>query len=78
MLENKKFKSADGKFEIGIDPDGSYGYFEHEVYGDELGGGLWFENGELVDFDGCCVLPREVGEALVKEGFTVDLELNCE
>ena len=26
MLENKKFKSADGKFEIGIDPDGSYGY----------------------------------------------------
>ena len=66
------------KFEVGIDKKKQYGYFEHEYYGDELGGGLWFENDELVDYDGCSVLPIEVAEAIEKLGFKIDTEHFCE
>ena len=59
-----------GKFEICI---GSHtedmGYFEHDVYGDELGGGLWFEGKKLVDYDGVYSLPDEVIEGLEKLGY---------
>ena len=46
------------------------GAFEHKVYGDEYGGGLWFENKELYDYDGIPgYVPREICDALEKEGF---------
>lgn len=65
-------------FEIGYDEEENYGYFEHHKYGDECGGGLWFESGELTDFDGTFVLPKEVGKALIKEfELEIDLELYC-
>jgi len=47
-------------FEVGINLLGSYGYFEHNEYGEEIGGGLWFEDGALVDYDGTFELPMEV------------------
>ena len=31
-------------FEVGIHDDNKTGWFYHHKYGDEFGGGLWFEN----------------------------------
>lgn len=50
------------------------GYFEHEEYGDEYGGGLWFEGKNLVDYDGVFELPKEVIQALRDTGFYVGEE----
>ena len=50
------------------------GYFEHEEYGDEYGGGLWFKGKNLVDYDGVFELPKEVIQALRDLGFYVDPE----
>lgn len=36
--------------------------------------GLWFENNELSDYDGCFALPNEVIVLLRASGFTVDKE----
>ncbi len=47
-------------FEVGIDLEGRRGFFEHDVYGEEVGGGLWFKDGALVDYDGTFELPMEV------------------
>ena len=47
-------------------------YFEHNEYGDECGGGLWFDGSELDDYDGVGCLPRAVGRALRELGITVD------
>jgi len=54
-------------FEIEI--DGNKGYFEHVHFGDEVGGGLWFEGKELVDYDGVYSLPKEVADKLKKLGY---------
>lgn len=62
----------EGKWEVHIDPQRAYGYFEHDDYGE--GGGLWFEGtGKLIlrDYDGQYVLPPEVAKALRAEGITV-------
>lgn len=45
------------------------GHFEHDEFGDERGGGLWFqanEDGklEIIDYDGRVCLPDRVIEAL--------------
>ena len=66
------------RFEIGIHDESSgmphrHGWFEHEDYGDEYGGGLWFKDGELVDYDGIAdYLPTEILDALEGQGFNVD------
>ena len=40
--------------------------------GDEFGGGLWFENNKLTDYDGISdFLPLEVVEAIINFGFVV-------
>lgn len=80
---NKKIQV--GKFEIQVDEAARYGYFEHEDYGDEAGGGLWFsfdhdEDGELTsdtrlhleDYDGMSCLPKQVTEGLRALGYVVD------
>ena len=41
------------------------GSYEHDRYGEDVGGGLWVEKHELIDYDGMYKLPEEVIEALV-------------
>jgi len=63
------------KFEVEINKKNQYGSFEHEDGDEKLGGGLWFENDELIAYSGCCsTLPTEVAEALVKLGFKINVE----
>lgn len=59
-------------FEIKIDPENSYGYFEHNHVGDMCAGGLWFNNKTLVDYDGVFELPKEVTDALYEAQYNVD------
>ena len=61
-------------FEVGIHDDRKHGWFEHNEYGDEYGGMLWFnDDGILYDYDGIGgYLPREILDALEAEGFNVD------
>lgn len=59
-----------GKWEVGIDSKKQYGYFEHDDYGE--GGGLWFANNSLYDFDGCSILPANVKSAIEQCGFVVE------
>lgn len=65
------------RFEVGVHEGNEYGYFEHEEYGEELGGGLWFENNELIEFDGVMLLPDEVADILQSLGFKVDKKHFC-
>lgn len=65
------------KYDVCIYSDGSYGYFENWHYGEEDGGGLWFENGELVDFDGVSFLPDCVADSIIELGFAVDKKQFC-
>lgn len=48
------------------------GYFEHKELGDNCGGGLWFDQGELVDYDGVYHLSDEVLEVLEAAGINID------
>ena len=48
------------------------GSFEHRLYGEELGGGLWFdEEGRLIDYDGVYELPTVVVDTLMSEDFII-------
>ena len=76
MNYDKKLNTK--KFTVEISTIEQYGYFEHDVYGDELGGGLWFENNELVDFDGCMALPLEVADAIIEMKCKVDKDIFCQ
>jgi len=63
-------------FEVRLKIDRTEGTFEHLTRGEDVGGELVFKsnfNGddELVDYDGVYVLPQEVLEVLVAEGFEV-------
>ena len=63
-------------FELRIDTDAGYGYFEHRELGDECGGGLWFMGDpptELYDFDGVAELPSEVEDALKAAGYSIEV-----
>ncbi len=65
-----------GKYEIGVDDQALYGYFEHEDYGDNSGGGLWFERTEdgriqLTDYDGTFALPKDVCDGLRLNSYVV-------
>ena len=74
-----------GQYEIKVDEQKMYGYFEHDQYGDTLGGGLWFtqqydDDGNrtsddrlyLDDYDGVYELPQHVWEGLEKLGYVVE------
>ena len=69
-----KLKTQQGKFEVVINPAENFGYFEHEDYGDEWGGGLWFEGKSLTDYDGVYELPAEIIAGIRELGFTVAKE----
>jgi hypothetical protein len=68
----QELKTQEGKYEITISPERERGYFEHEIYGEDAGGGLWFEGKNLVDYDGMAILPDEVIAGIRKLGYTVD------
>lgn len=58
-----------------ITPDTHCGWFDHEEYGEECGGGLWFDNNmNLTDYDGVIELPKEVVQAIRDLGFYVGEE----
>lgn len=74
-------KTNDHKgYDIRVDTKAKYGCFEHNELGDEDGGGLWFDDqGELEDFDGAFVLPKEVAEWInLQDGLSVDVDHFCE
>lgn len=80
MSYNFTMKATVGHYEVQIDPQAMYGYFEHDIYGDERGGGLWFDTDkELLDYDGMCDLPKSVRQAITELGYSVkDMEeLEC-
>ncbi len=55
-------------YEVALSTNGRYGYFEHNELGDICGGGLWFDNGKLYDYDGVYELPKEVIKELKNRG----------
>lgn len=69
-----KLRTHKGKFGVVIRPADNRGYFEHEDYGEEWGGGLWFEGKSLTDYDGVYELPAEVIAGIRELGFTVTKE----
>jgi hypothetical protein len=73
MLNFDKFTTV-GKFEVRICTGEQTGYFEHATLGDEMGGGLWFENNSLTDYDGTTHLPDSVADGIRVLGFTVPSE----
>ena len=70
-MENKQLRTQQDKFEVVINPWDDFGYFEHEDYGDEWGGGLWFEGKNLIDYDGVYELPSEVIAGIRELGYVV-------
>lgn len=76
-MPNYDKKTETKNFTVEISTTDQYGYFEHNDYGDEYGGGLWFEGNELVDFDGCGVLPLEVADAIIELGFKANKDDFC-
>ena len=63
---------------VAINNQGDYGYFEHVRLGEESGGGLWFNDGVLTDYDGVFSLPGEVADELEVRGVDVSYLHNGE
>lgn len=59
-------------YEVKVDTEDHYGYFEHHRLGDESAGGLWFAGRKLIDYDGVFELPAEVKLTLRAAGYNVD------
>lgn len=58
------------KFTIWHEPDDkNYRFFEHNEQGGDYAGGMWFENNELVDYDGVFELPYEVIKLMLDNGY---------
>lgn len=74
MSYNFNLKFQAGPFEVMVDTASQYGYFEHDDLGDECGGGLWFRDNNLIDYDGVFELPSKVSAGLREHGFIVDEE----
>jgi hypothetical protein len=63
-------KTKVGKWSVEIDSQKQYGFFEHDDYGE--GGGLWFVDSMLVDYDGVYELPNNVIKGIEDLGFNAD------
>jgi hypothetical protein len=70
MSYNFDKKTQVGKWSIDIDSERQYGFFEHDDYGE--GGGLWFVDNMLVDYDGVYELPDNVIKGIEDLGFNAD------
>ena len=72
-----EFKFDNGAW-VSLDVDGEYGSWEYQEDEDDEEtyneGGLWFEDKELVDYDGCFELPEEVKLALDDLGYRFEDE----
>jgi hypothetical protein len=71
-MEDNRLRTQVGKFEVVIKPAEKRGYFEHQDYGEDWGGGLWFEGKDLIDYDGVFELPRAVVRGIRELGYIVD------
>lgn len=72
MAEYNYERVTVGHYEVAIDKKEQYGYFEHDELGDESGGGLWFVNNALEDYDGVYELPKDVIKGIEQLGFNAD------
>lgn len=68
-----------GAFSVSIDTKEQYGYFEHDEFGDDCGGGLWFDllpSGklEICDYDGVYCLPNDVINGLEQQGYIIGFD----
>lgn len=68
-----ELKERSGKWEVTFIRKAQRGYFEHDVYGE--GGGLWFENDILIDYDGVTELPIDVVKAIAKLQLKMDAHI---
>jgi hypothetical protein len=72
MSEARTYKVTNtGKYTVALAIDGKYGYFEHNELGENLGGGLWFRDGAIYDYDGVYSLPKEVELELKERGVDI-------
>lgn len=59
-------------FQVWVCTEAKKGYFEHSTHGDDVAGGLWFDDQKnLIDYDGVYELPAEVCNFLKEKGFKV-------
>ena len=58
------------RYTVQVDTAAQYGYFENNTTG--TGGGLWFQDNVLVDYDGVFELPKQVHAALVGAGYNLE------
>jgi len=70
-MEDNRLRTQVGKFEVVINPKDNLGYFEHDYYGEDWGGGLWFDDKHLIDYDGVFELPRAVVKGIRELGYIV-------
>jgi hypothetical protein len=67
MSYNFDLDILNDKYTIKIDTHAKYGYFEHNIFGEDRSGGLWFDDQNmLTDYDGVTELPKPVLYALIK------------
>ena len=66
------------KYEIKISSESNYGYFEHDIYGEEDGGSFFIEDREVVDIDACFCIPNDVADGIESLGYKIDRDLYCE
>ena len=72
-MDAKTYKVTNtGNFAVALATDGTYGYFEHNELGDLLGGGMWFRDGAIYDYDGVYELPVEVVTELEVRGVDIN------
>ena len=70
MLYNFDSKIQVGKWLIEIDSQAQYGYTQDDNGDFDIG--LWFTNNELVDYDGCYELPKQVIQGIEALRFNAD------
>jgi len=70
VLTSHSVDLSTNKFEIHVNTETKYGWFEDNIFGDENGGGLWFdEDMKLKDYDGVYFLPNDVRNQLMRNNF---------
>lgn len=70
MSYNFDSKIQVGKWLIEIDSKAQYGYTQDDDGDFDIG--LWFQNNELVDYDGCYSLPKQVIQGIEALRFNAD------
>jgi len=72
VLTNTYKLTETENYTIGLNNNGLGGYFEHHRLGEDKAGELLInEQGELYDYDGCWMLPKEVALELESRGVNI-------